>query len=185
MGKPNGRLRIEIDGPSLRSLIVADVIRSLTPGGHAAMDDRTLDALRALPVAQLASASSLAEKTVYVELNLRRLLEALRRCRQLPESDPSLAYFLENGASYTLIGRLFQLGRREVMRLMAAGTRSSVHAGGLGRRQTLPSPTERDAIHAAWVTLDGTPVERYIALHGRFPAWPLSALDAVLNEFRE
>lgn len=183
MADPNRRIRIEVDHAGLRSLIMLDLIRQLSQDGKHLLDAQTEQALRSIPAEQLVNASSLADKAVFVELNLKRLLQAVRRSGQLPEHNADVMYFLANGASLALIQRVFALDRGEVDRLARLARANNMPYGRLGRRQTLPHPDERDAMHAAWARIDDTLVKRYIALHRQFSRWPLAALDAVLNEF--
>lgn len=176
-------LRLTISAP-LRMLLVTEALKQLAADEGIEIDPAAVDLIQSLSVRDLQAAVE-SEQTLTVELNVRKLISMLQQ-RLDPDrltSDQCLDYFLQNGASAPLIQRLFKRPRREIQRMFDEVGLDQEKRKAIGYR--LPGPRERDAIHRAWNALPEQGMRGYVELHRQFPHWPLTALDRVLNEFKE
>jgi hypothetical protein len=116
---------------------------------------------------------------VDVRIHTQRLSMGLMAIADQKAIAHQLAYLARAGASATILTRLFRISIDEAQaHLCAMGITRPVG------RPTLPDNATRDQIHAWWADHNDTPArQRWIELHQTWPAYSVSSLYAVVNEF--
>jgi len=144
------------------------------PGLSAEKIER-LGRLTASEIRVLATHRGLPIKVVVDGYQLAETLGAVARNRQLRDLE---TYFVQHGASCSLMHRLFSMSRKMTHRRRSElGT--SIPAG----RYHLPRPRTREQICIAWDKLPPEPLsKRYFRLHQLFPEFSIAALEATVNE---
>lgn len=182
--------QIQIKDPTIRRLVIEHMVEQIDGGDidlllHAGFSPSFLDNIRHRPSRDFIH---LAQTSLDIRVTLSehgvdsglRLLDMRRGHAEL------LEYFIVHGASRRMVCSYFKLSHDEYRRLREV-LRPGDDQGG---RTAMPQLAVRDEIHHVWYEIQKSmaeaPIrERIHALHQRFEALRISALQQTISEFSE
>ena len=182
---------IRVIDPTVRTMIITHLIEQLERGSVEPLLSRgvtpeMMDALRSLSTGDVLQLASSGHPDVHFTLDLNGFRLGLSTLERRKAEMQELAYFIQHGASHSMIAQFFPTTDAEVVR----NIRSLLLGDRKPGRAALPADGKRDAIHNAWFSLKAAMPDRplrarLVTLHGQFPELPLDALFATVNEFGE
>ena len=145
----------------------------------AGIETELLEHLKGLSAADLHRLASMRGPMLAVRVDAENLKAALRALALGNEAKAQETYFIRNGASWSLMRRLFKVRHKlTLQRRRELGVRRPP-----GRLQ-LPDADMRERIGRVWATTsDFEPRARYYKLHQSFPKLSLEVLEIVVAEF--
>lgn len=145
----------------------------------AGIETDLLEHLKGLSAADLHRLASMRGPMLAVRIDAEKLKAALRALALSNEAKMQETYFIRNGASWSLMRRLFKVRHKlTLQRRRELGVRRPP-----GRLQ-LPDAAMRERIGRAWAaTSELEPRARYYKLHQSFPTLSLEVLEIVVAEF--
>lgn len=145
----------------------------------AGIENELLEHLRGLSAADLHRLATMREPMFVVTVDANKLKAGLRALALSNEAKAQETYFIRNGASWSLMRRLFKVRHKlTLQRRRELGVRRPP-----GRLQ-LPEAAMRERIGRAWAAAsDLEPRARYYKLHQSFPRLSLEVLEIVVTEF--
>lgn len=178
---------IRVVDPTVRTMIFNHLIEQLERGSveplmSLGITPEMMDELRALSVGEVMQLASSGYPDVHFSFDVNGFRLGMSSLERRKAEINELAYFIQHGASHSMVAQFFTTTNPEVvknLRLLLRGDRKS-------GRAALPSDSKRDEIHNAWFALKSsvqTLRGRLVTLHGQFPEIPLDALYATVNEF--
>ena len=182
---------IYIRDPQLRLLMLAHLVRELQQEGApktAPPNGLTVEQaaeLRHLSTDALVRLSEMLEPRVAISIDAGSIDHGLRQVDYLSKRSRQLEYFIKNGATSTMLTKLFKISSADVTlkRRLFTGTASSL------RRPTMPAHAVRERIQARWFEIrkgkerEPERAEDYEALHRDFSNETFATLYAVVHEF--
>jgi uncharacterized protein DUF2857 len=177
----------------LRLLVLAHLIKELqgrsdeqvpTPEGFT---EEQIAELQALSSAELVRLSEMPEPRVAIQIDAGSLEHGLRQVDYLTKRSRQLEYFIRNGATSSMLTKLFKISSADVTlkRRLFSGTSSSL------RRPAMPPHAVRELIQRRWYEIrkgkqeEPERAEDYEALHHDFSQHTFATLYAVVHEFDE
>ena len=184
---------IVIRDQQLRLLVLAHLIKELqarsaerapTPEGFT---EAQIAELQALSSAELVRLAEMPEPRVAIQIDAGSLEHGLRQVDYLNKRSRQLEYFIRNGATSSMLTKLFKISSADVTlkRRLFSGTSSSL------RRPAMPAHAVREQIQKRWFEVrkgkerEPERAEDYEALHHDFPQHTFATLYAVVHEFDE
>lgn len=139
-----------------------------------------LENLRQRPMQDFLALTS--ARTLQVRIYLGEVVPSLQHLEAQNDEEALLMYFVDHGASRSLLRRLFSVtGARAAELTRAAGLASQ------GRTRRI-APNVSDQIHEAWYAINKSEPDlplraRFHVLHRQFQALKIREIEGVLNEF--
>lgn len=177
---------IRVQDRTLRSMLLTHLVEQIERGGFdhlvaKGIQPSTLDKLRTLTVPDLLHLVETGHPDIHFSIDEAAIDLGMARVELLKTEMNELAYYVENGASLSMLIRLFprtdQRVIEEYRKLLAPARKPG--------RPSLPNDKTRDLVHQAWfASRDARALRtRLMALHQQFQSIPLETLFATVNEF--
>lgn len=140
-----------------------------------------LEHLRGLSAADLHRLAAMREPMFAVSIDATKLKAGLRALALANEAKAQETYFIQHGASWSLMKRLFKMRHKlTLQRRRELGVRRR------SGRLRLPDFASRERIWRVWAAInDPDPRARYYQLHQSFRELSLEALETVVSEFEK
>ena len=189
---------LTISDPTARALVLQHLVslsetvddpEQLRDLNNSGLTTEVIDRLRQLSAVELDRLSRMKSRDLLLTLNPDGLLFNLRQLETTREERNKFEYFVRNGASPSMIMRMF----RGTTHVHVRQQRNVLGVSSTWGRPPVPkTERERREIEDAWVVLaKDTPKthphwerERFLVLHKRYGHYTLATLDAVIMTFR-
>lgn len=177
---------IRVQDRTLRSMLLTHLVEQVERGGFdhlvgKGLQPETLDKLRALTVPDLLHLVETGHPDIHFSIDEAAIDLGMARVDLLKTEMNELAYYVEHGASLSMLIRLFP---RTDQRVIEEYRKLLAPVRGRGR-PSLPDDKTRDLVHQAWFSSKDVRAlrTRLMDLHQQFTQIPLEALFATVNEF--
>lgn len=169
---------LQLHDTHLRLALLNHIAMQLS-GTEAGIEAELLEHLKGLSAADLHRLASMRAPMLAVRVDAEKLKAALRALALGNEAKAQETYFIRNGASWSLMRRLFKVRHKlTLQRRRDLGVRRPP-----GRLQ-LPDAAMREGIGRVWAaSSDLEPRARYYKLHQSFPAFSLEVLEIVVAQY--
>lgn len=173
-----------IRNESMRLLLISILVAEATAEPGDQTGATTVPPLSVQEIAQLAKLGKPELSVTFDSTSLQRSLQTLRHVQGV---EAQLQYFLQHGATNSMLAELFHISANAAKAKRKAY--EAVHpVEGKRRRPSMPNSATREKIHHVWYALRGAATQPpkpqdYRSLHDTFPALSLASLYAVVNEF--
>lgn len=182
-------MMISVTDPHLRVSLLMHLIERLDRGELSELLEsgacpQMMDKLRQLETGSLLRLGIMHQPEIHFSLNETGLDLSLEAIERHNKEIAELVYFVQNGASLSMLNQLFPTHSTEIIQTYRKLLSNERKAG----RASLPDEKTRDAIHKLWHELanEGNGLrEQLRVLHLVFPESRIDVLYATVNEFEE
>lgn len=180
---------LRVGDPTVRAMLLSHLIEQVERGELSQLLDRgvtpsMMDRLRSLTASDVLHLATSGHPDVHFTLDVSGFELGVNTLNRRKAVMQELAYFIQNGASHSMLAQFFPSIDPEVVKNLREVLRPERRCG----RASLPDDGIRDKVHEKWHEIlrsnsEQTACSRLVALHGHFHDIPLDALYATVNEF--
>lgn len=185
-------MMVRVMDNTLRASLLMHLIEQLDRGDLAVLLEKgacpkSMDRLRSMTTSELLQLASSGHPDIHFSIDEAGFDLGISTLDRRRRDTEDLFYFLQNGASQSMLNDCFPSVDQKVIRSYRGLLKNDRKTG----RVSLPDEVMRDAIHKGWHAIPtehpdiGTLRERLILLHGYFPGYAMDVLFATVNEFND
>ena len=183
-------MKIKVTDPNVKSLSILQMLEKLGQGDRdrlieAGVRPESLDKLRSLHIGSLLRLVHLDFPEVHFRIAEESIATGLDTLQRQSEDYDDLAYFIQNGASQTMLNHLFRFSMDVIQhyrKFLAKDTKPG--------RTSMPNIRVREEIQLYWYSIDDGDFvvssslrKKLRLLHQKFSDYSSDTLYATINEF--